>query len=284
MRFLTPILAAAALVAASASSANADTLITPAPRAVNLAVGGGYMTWFVPQEDTGWMLVVRAPDGTVSQPRIPGFSGPARVTIGSGTNADPRDPLSRPLLAVYGRDDGDLYAYDLKAGRELRLGGLSTKGAREYAPSVDHGWYVFARSGGRRPGLYYAVPGRAARRISRIVPTATSFNGTRVAFTTRRAVKVQRVSGQGRPLVFRASATPLSPVLTRYRVGWLQRGGQVFQTPRFAGSGGPFDVDAADRANRTLPSSTQSIALDGGNVGLYLDAEGVKRAVPPLFH
>src|SRR3954468_1760751 len=106
MRFLTPILAAAAaLVAASACSANADTLITPAPRAVNLAVGGGYMTWFLPQEATGWTPLVRAPAGTVSQPRIPGFSGPARVTIGSGANADPRDPLSRPLLAVYGRDD-----------------------------------------------------------------------------------------------------------------------------------------------------------------------------------
>ena len=284
MRLLTLTLTVAVLGAAPAS-AMADVLVAPAPGAVNLAGGGGYLAWFAPPSDSvdSWHLMVRTPDGTLARPAIAAFDEPTPLAIGSGVNAAPTDPRSRPLLAVYGRDDGDLYAYDLRAGGERRLSALSTRAYREHAPSIQYGTIVFARSGGRRPGVYVASPRGSVRRLSAAAATATAFNGSRYAYTTPRAVTVRRLSGEGRPLRFATTSRPLSPLLTRYRVGWLQSGGRAFQTPRFAGSGGPFHVDRAAAANRLLPATTQSVGLDGDVVGLYLDAEGVKRAVPRLF-
>jgi hypothetical protein len=42
-------------------------------------------------------------------------------------------------------------------------------------------------------------------------------------------------------------------------------------------------VGSAVEAQRTLPSSTQSFQFEGPRLRLFLDAEGVKRATPPLF-
>jgi hypothetical protein len=125
--------------------------------------------------------------------------------------------------------------------------------------------------------------GRGTRRISAATPRELSFNGTRVAYDHGREVVVRRISGRGPALVFRTRSTPRSPALTRYRVAWLEAGGRVLQTPRFAGSGGPYDVDTADEASRALPASTQSITFRGGDLGWYLDAGGLKTIDPRLF-
>ena len=278
MRLRTLILATAALAGVPAGVAHADTLVTPAPGAVNLAAGGGYHAWFAPAEDTGWQLVVRAPDGTVTRPAIDAFTGPQQLSIGSDRFA----AGGRRLLAVYSRAD-DVYALDLRTGAEERVRAISSRAYRESAPAIQYGRYAFVRREGRRPGVYVSTEGGGVRRISRDTPRDLAFNGTRVAYDRGRSIVVRRVSGDGRALVFRTRTTPRSPVLTRYRVAWLERDGRVLQTPRFAGSGGPYDVDSADEANRALPASTQSLAFRGGNLGWYLDAEGLRTIDPRLF-
>ncbi|HEX7298756.1 MAG TPA: hypothetical protein VF257_07095, partial [Solirubrobacteraceae bacterium] len=77
---------------------------------------------------------------------------------------------------------------------------------------------------------------------------------------------------------------PRSPLLTRYNAAWLLGGGHVQATRRFAGSGGPFELQVVE-ANRALPATTDSLALnrDRTSAPYYLDAEGVKLAEPPLF-
>jgi hypothetical protein len=274
MRPRALVLAAAALAAVPAS-ASADTLVTPAPGAVNLAAGGGYHAWFAPAEDTGWQLVVRAPDGTVSRPAIDAFTGPTQVSIGSDRFA----AGGRRLLAVYSRA-GDIHAYDLRTGTEERVSAVSSRRYRELAPAIQFGRYAFVRREGPRPGVYVQTE-RGLRRLSRDLPRDLAFNGTRVAYDRGRSVVVRRVSDR-KALVFRARMTPRSPQLTRYRVAWLEAGGRVLQTPRFAGSGGPYDVDAADEATRTLSPSAQSLAFRGGELGWYLDGEGLKTIDPRL--
>jgi hypothetical protein len=249
-----------------------------APGAVNVAAGGGYVVWAQPGEDTGWQLVVRAPDGKVSRPAIRDFAAPPQVSIGSDRYAID----GRRLLAVYGRDDGDLYAYDLRAGTESHVRGLNSRGYRESAPSIENGNWAFVRSGGARNGLYAASARRGPHRLSTDRPSRTQTNGTRVAYATSRAVVVRRLSGDAGALRFATGELPRSVVLTRYRVGWLLSGGRVFQTTRIGGSGGPFRPTVQPAA-RALPPSTQSLAIERDRIALFTDAAGINRIDPPLF-
>jgi hypothetical protein len=73
--------------------------------------------------------------------------------------------------------------------------------------------------------------------------------------------------------------------VTRYRVGWLLPGAdatRVFQTRRFAGSGGPFPLEVVE-APRTLPAG---VTAAGGDASFlfrrYMDAEGVKTIEPSI--
>lgn len=279
-RLTLTLLTLAALAASTPAAASADTLLAPAPGAVNLATGGGYLAWFSPGEDTGWNLVVRNPDGTVVQPDVPFFPGPTQLSIGSGIDED----FNRTLSITYARSDGDLYTFDVRAGTERKLTRLSTKAYREDAPQIVFGSYAFVRRGGKRPGVYVSASGRAPRRLTADTPADLAFNGTRVAYAKGNAVLVRRVSGEGRTLTFRAGSRPSSPVLTRYRVAWLERAtGTVRQTPRFAGSGGPYDVRTSQAGARTIPGA-QSIVMDrSSQANTFLDGAGLKQAVPPLF-
>src|SRR4051794_32984032 len=84
MRLLTKVLlATAAVAAAPAPAASADTLLTPAPGARNLTGGGGYLAWAAPSAGGRWRLTIRTPGGEVSQPAIADFATPPRVGIGS---------------------------------------------------------------------------------------------------------------------------------------------------------------------------------------------------------
>ena len=271
---LISITALAVLPAAAA----ADTPVAVAPGAVNVAAGGGYVVWAQPEEDTGWQLVVRAPDGTVTRPAIKDFSGPPQVSIGSDRFAID----GRRLLAVYGRDDGDLYAYDLRAGTESHVRGLNSRRYRETAPSIQNGNWAFVRTGGPRSGLYAASAHRGPHRIATDQPARTQNNGSRVAYATGSAVVVRHLFAGGGVLRFATSERARSVVLTRYKAGWLLSGGRVFQTTRIGGSGGPFHP-TVQQAGRPLTPSAQSLANERDRIALFTDAAGVSGIDPPLF-
>jgi hypothetical protein len=279
MKRLSPLILATIALAAAPAAAGADTLLAPAPGAVNLASGGGYLAWFAPERDTGWKLVVRNPDGTVVEPDVPGFSGPTQLSIGS----DITGSFDRTLVVAYARSDGDIHTLDLRTGREQRIRELSTRAYREYAPQIELGAYAFVRRGGKRPGIYAARRGGAVRRVSSDTPADLAFNGSRVAYPKGNTIVVRRISGRGPDVVYRAGSRPSSPAMTRYRVAWLERAtGTVRQTARFGGSG-KSATRVVQTAGRKVPS-TQSIVMDRSqSANTFLDAEGVKRAEPPLF-
>ncbi len=279
-----PLAAVVAALVLPAPAALADDLLAPAPGAVNLAAGGGWAAWAAPAEDTGWNLVVRAPDGTVTTP-VGGFAGPPAPAIGSGRRSGPQ---ARQLLVAYARpdatgDDTDIFQLDLRTGRESRVAALATDRYRESAPSVQYGAFTFVRRGGPRNGVHLWSSVRGVRRVSPDTPRTTSFNGSRVAYAQGRSVVVRRVSREGRPLVQRTPSVPRSVQLSRYRVGWLLAGGGIFQTQRFGGSGATLPEGAAVEGTRALPPSTQSIAFEDRRLRLFVDAEGVKRANPAPF-
>lgn len=258
--------------------AAADTPVAAAPGAANVVAGGGYVVWCQQTPDDTWQLVVRAPGGTVSHPSLGVFDTPPQVSIGSDRYAID----GRRLLAVYGRDDGDLYYYDLKAGSESRVRGLNSRTYRESAPSIENGNWAFVRTGGARNGVYAASLHRGPHRIATERPTRTANNGSRVAYANGATVIVRRFSGKAPSFRFAAGERPTSVVLTRYRAGWLLSGGRVFQTSRLGGSGGPFSPQA-QAASRPLAPSTQSIALERDRIALSTDVAGVTRIDPPLF-
>ncbi|HWT91667.1 MAG TPA: hypothetical protein VN238_01625 [Solirubrobacteraceae bacterium] len=277
------LIATAALAAGAASTpaaAGADTLLAPAPGAVNLAAGGGYLAWFAPQEDTGWKLVVRNPDGTVVEPDVPFFPGPTQLSIGS----DITGSFDRALVVAYTRSDGDIHTLDLRTGRETRIRELSTRTYTEYAPQIELGVYAFVRRGGKRPGIYVARRGgEKVVRVTRDTPSDLAFNGSRVAYPKGNTIVVRRISGRGPTVVYRAGSRPSSPTMTRYRVAWLERAtGTVRQTARFGGSG-KSATRVVETAGRRIPS-TQSIVMDRSqSANTFLDGQGVKQALPPLF-
>ena len=286
----------AALLAATAAGASADTLVAAAPGARNVTANGGYVVWAAPSAGGRWRLTVRAPGGAVTTPAIADFGAPPRAQIGSTGFA----VANRRLLAVYSRCQGasalagcDVYAYDLRAGTEERIAALSSRTYSETAPSIELGRIAFVRrGGGPRPGLYaYALGSKTApRRLSTILARETATNGSRVAYTYNSSrgggLAVRQLSGHGQVLVpaSRQPAVPRSPLLTRYNAAWLLQDGHVQATDRFAGSGGPFELRVRD-ANRALPATTNSLALknDRASAPYYLDAEGVKVAAPALF-
>jgi hypothetical protein len=100
-------------------------------------------------------------------------------------------------------------------------------------------------------------------------------------------VQIRQSSGEGGTLVAasRQEQQPVSPQITRYRAGWLLPGDgatRVFQTRRFAGSGGPF-VLTVDEAPRTLPGGVRSAAGDSARLfARYLDGRGVQRIDPAI--
>ena len=296
MRIPTAALLATGLLATAATTASADTLVTAAPGARNLAANGGYQAWAAPAAGGRWRLTVRAPDGSVTTPAIADFGAPPRQQIGSTQFA----ASGRRLLAVYSRCQGasatagcDVYAYDLAAGTEQKIAQLASKTYSETAPSIELGRLGFVRrGGGPRPGVYSWALGssKAPKRLTSTLARETATNSTRVAYTYNSSrgggVAIRQLSGHGSVLVpvSRQPVVPRSPLLTRYNAAWLLQDGHVQATRRFAGSGGPFTLSVVD-ANRALPAATDSLGLksDRTSAPFYLDADGVKLAAPALF-
>jgi hypothetical protein len=282
MRSLTSLAVAGAASLAVAAPASADTLLTPAPDARNVAYGGGYAAWAAPEGD-GFKLVVRAPDGTVSTPNLPAFSEAPDPTIGSTGFAI----ANRRLLLLFAREDAtgdsDIHSYDLRAGgSEQSLVGLSSSRYDETAASMQFGRYAVVRSGGRVNGVVTGTLGRSGvRRISRSIATETASNGSRVGYVSNRGIFVERASGRGRALRIGVPGAR-SLTMTRYQAAWIAPGGTLQLTQRFAGSGGPFELVVRD-APRQPPGITGVAAGASFNDILYTDAEGLKKADSSLI-
>lgn len=274
--------------------ASADSLVAAAPDARNLTAGGGWYAWAAPAPGGQWRLTVRNPaTGLVSVPDIPAFGAAPDPMIGSamtGTNYG-----SRRLVATYARCAGastvkgcDIWQYDIVAGTEAKVPGLSSSRYSETAPSVYLGTRAFVRHDGAKPGVYVSTARGGVRRISKTVARETSVtgSGSRVAYAYRTkaggGVALRRVGGEGGAvtLTSKREEVPHSLVTTRYRAAWLE-GTTAWQTTRF-GSGEPDDIELMAQ-KRALPASVDSIATDGSQVVRYLDARGVTAIAPPLF-
>lgn len=259
------------------SAAQADELLAAAPAGVNLAAGGGWAVWSEPAEDTGWRLVVRAPDGALSRPGVPDFAGPPEVSVGLGQGND------GAVLAVYSRPyrgQLDLFALDLASGGEHRIAGVSQRDADEVLPSISGGHLVFVRRNGPRPGVWSWNGRAAAFRVSSTVATQTAISVSRLAYATSTQVVVRKRSGApGSLSVLRARSRPRSLVLSLYKASWLEDDGVVAQSDRVAVAAGTTTVR---RSIRRLPTGTQSIAIEERDVFLRLGADGLQRIAPQL--
>lgn len=276
----------AAITAALAPAASADSLLAEAPGARSLGGGGGYLAWQTPTPEGRWRLTVRAPDGTVSQPDVAAFDQPAQASIGTSAPYGP----DRRLVAVYARA-GDVYELDLASGAEKRLDRLSS-GAEETAAAVNTGQYVVVRKSGKGRGVVVYSRSGKARRLTSTVPSQIALASSRVASIegvgSGRKVVIRRLSGRGRPMIAgKGLVAPSSLWLTRYRVGYAtsnpQVGTRLYATKRFAGSGGPFTLQLV-RDAWTSASPLHGIVTAGGEPATYLDDQGVKRFEPRPFH
>jgi hypothetical protein len=298
---LAAVLAAGALLGAAVpAAARADALETAAPGAANLATSAGYQAWSAPQADGTHRLTIRRPDGSVLTPDIPAFGAPVDPALGTTLATRPagNDLAGRSFSAVYARCEGssttegcDIHRYDIFRDVEERVERLATRAYSETAPSVNFGGWAVVRRGGARPGTYsYSSFSDRLRRLTSTVALETAASAARLAFTYRSSrgygVQVRNAAGT-RVLVPAAGLrdAPRSVQVTRYRVGWLLPGAdatRVFQTRRFAGSGGPFPLEVVE-APRTLPAGVTAAAGDASFLfRRYVDAEGVKTIDPSI--
>jgi len=280
---MTALAATAALLACAPCAGAADSLIIAAPGAKNLAAAEGWRAWAAPTARGRWQLVTRAPDGTIQAANINTFGAPPDPSISQTSFAGP----DRRIVAVYSRCQGasatkgcDIFQYDLGAGSERKLTRLSTTAGSETAPSIYMQSYAFARRGGPRPGTYTANP-KQVRRVHSRVARETALTHSRVAFRVGDSIIMSQLAGHRRRTIATGRGI-FGVVLTRYRVGWLQRAGHstlAFMTDRI----NPTGSVTARQGTHDLPASTQSAVTDSSRITEYLDATGIKRAEPPLF-
>lgn len=283
-----------------APAARADSLETPVSQGANFASAAGWQAWSAAQPDGSHRLQLRRPDGAVVTPEIPAFGAPVDPAIGTRGGADGiNTPASRRLSAVYSRCAGssalagcDVYALNLTTLAEERIPALASRTYSETVPTLTFGNYSFVRrGGGTRKGTYAYSERGGLKRLSPTLARETATSISRMAFTYNSSrgfgVQIRRSSGDGEALVAaaRLERQPLSPGITRYRAGWLIAGDdatRVFQTRRFAGSGGPFSLTVTE-APRTLPPGVRSAAGDASTLfSRYLDATGVQRIDPAI--
>ncbi len=299
----TSFVLAAGLAAVAPAAARADTLESPAPGAQNVAAGGGWQAWSVPTPGGRFQLQVRKPDGTVLTPSIGSFGAPVDPAIGTRGGADGVNTnASRRLSAVYSRcrgtsalQDCDVYAYDLSTGEEERVPALASRTYSETAPSLDLGNWSFVRRGAgglhRRKGVFSFSERRGLLRLSPTLARETATSQSRTAFTYASSrgfgLQVRFSSGRSGNLVPVAGQPEevTSPQLTRYRVGWLvptEGRTDLFQTARFAGSGGPYTL-RVEKAPRSLPAGVRSAAGDDSQpFTRYAAADGIRTIDPAI--
>ena len=279
-----------------APAAHADTILASAPGAENLGAAGGYAAWAAPAAQGRWKLVVRAPDGSVADAPVPTFGSAPDISVGSDAF------VQQQIAIVYSRCAGssatkacDVYSYNTNSKTERKVSGASSAGYSETSPSISSGRIAFVRRGGARPGTYVAIPrfetkSMHVNRVDSHVAREVAVSQSRVVFLYRNAngqddLTLAQLDGTRKRLIVRAKAgTIFSPVITRYKVGWLQRSGSdvlAKLTARINPSTTKPDVRTG---TRPLPASTDSATADSSIITTYLDAEGVKRISPAILH
>jgi hypothetical protein len=294
-RFLSSAVLAVAALAGTVPAAQADTLLSAAPGARNLAAGGGYAAWAAPTGDGHWRLMVRDRAGAVTAAPVATFGTAPDPSIGSDAFIGSR------MVVVYSRCSGtsavrgcDVHRLDLASGKESKVSGAATRSYSETAPSIANGRLGFVRRGGARNGVYVLVSSYSDRaphlnRIDGHIARETSTSHSRIAFLYRNAkgqddITIAQQDGHNRRLMTRAKPGVLfNVVATRYKVGWLEHAtGSV--VAKMTDRVNPSDEKPTIRTGkRPLPASTQSAVADSSHIVAYLDAEGYKRLDPAIF-
>lgn len=281
---------------AAPAAAHADVLLASAPGARNLTTAGGAAAWAAPATGGRWRLVIRGRDGVIAAAPVATFGGAPDPSLGSSSFG------ASHLVAVYSRCAGrstisgcDVFSYDLVTRTERRVALAATRTYSETAPSISNGRIAFVRRGGPRNGVYSVIPsytpGRPSHlnRIDGHVARETATSISRVAFLYRNGkgqddITLAQLDGGNRRLMARARPGVLfNPVITRYRVGWLERGaGGV--SARMTDRVNPSTTRPNVRTgSRDLPASTNSAAADDRRIVSYLDATGWKSLAPPIL-
>jgi hypothetical protein len=290
-RLLAAVIACTAAATVIAPTAEADSVLVRDSGARNLASGHSYLSWARPRTDGRWRLVVASGSG-VTVPRIPSFGAAPDPAIGRYRGR---------VVIAYSRCAGrsalrscDVWAYDVRNHSERRVTALASRSYSETAPDLDaDGRWSFVRRSGRRNGVYAMSGSTPVRRLTSHVARETAVTPYYVAYVDPTPytssgcctiVRATRRTGSPRTLSFGSplGVTPHALVSVGDRAFWLntpqQASGTIPLDPR---AGGHRDVTTS--AAYDLPATTQSIAASGGDVDLYVDAEGIKRVSQPLY-
>ena len=141
MRFRRALFAAAACLAALAipTPAHADDAIAEVLRDTPLAGYSGWTAWSRADGDR-YRLTLRAPEGRIIQPAIPGSSRPWDVSLGPNARGD--------VVAIYQRCTSrgcDVRRLDVQTGREDILQSVSSPSYREATPAIWRSTVAFTR-------------------------------------------------------------------------------------------------------------------------------------------
>ena len=266
-----PFLAVLALVLAVPAAAQAAPEVVASEQApFTAAARGGLIAWssFDPAEKT-YALRLRS-DGVTSTPPIAPRRAPFDVDLGRGPGGG--------TVAVYSRDDGDLYLYDPAKGTERRVASASDPAHPDTQPSVDGDSIAFVRTVGDVARLYVGAVRGAPRSARQALPRGVRSIGD-LELAAGRALFVANVSdGEfGSSTLYRArgARAPLRLYATRSGganfsqvIGPGSDGRRVYFAETNQGSG------AGNRLYRTTFDGGQRVEVRGSSRYSSLDWTG----------
>ena len=261
------------LAAVPAVPAHADSVVAADPTAANVTAYGATSAWSRRADDGTYRLVIRA-GRVIADAPVP--SSPVPFDPDLGPTSDNR------RVIVYARG-GDLYRFDVGASGEQRIANLSSRSATERAPSFFKDRIAFAREGGSKPGWYLYRPGRALKRLTRVVPTETDLADTRVTAKFGGIVRLSNYGGDEitRVAEARSGEALAAPTLSRFNVYWVRlargRGSSVAERVGVNAHRGLQSL----RATRRFDGRVTSMASTN-EPALYTDARGVVAIEPHL--
>jgi|GEM_PF-2729081 len=289
LRLIAATLLAALLPAAPAA---ADTILVADPTAQNLTSYARTAAWSRRAADGSYHLVVMRGGGAPADAAVTSSSVPLDPDLGPTIGTGLAVVYSR-CAAGSRRRDCDVYSYNVDARVERRVARVSSRDASEIAPSQFRGVFAFARTGARG-GLFIRRLGQRTRRLDAGRFDETDVSASRVIARGHTGILTflllaghadrGRIVRAGR-LDDNEPTVVSSPVLSRYRAYWLQRGpasdpnarSVVETTPVRGGERGPGAVD------RSFAASVDAIGLGSRSVPLlYSSPAGITLIDPPL--
>jgi hypothetical protein len=171
---LTSTAAALLIVEMPTSRASADIAISTVLQPTNIAAQDGRVVWSTYDPATRRFALTQHFDGITSTVPVAPRRVPFDADLGPGPNGETIATYSRCRREAMERPDMrgpsfgvphyqfargcDLFAFEFDRGREIRLRGVSTRGASEYLPAIWRGQIAFARSYASRHGRRSRVP------------------------------------------------------------------------------------------------------------------------------